>query len=301
MGRLVKALGATGMAIFALCAVAVAGASAASFQANETGTLSGHALTPQVFRVTAGEIRCTTAATSGSQEALVTETENVVVSYGGCTAFGGIPATVSSAEYALHASGLVDVLNTVTISVPSFACTVTVSPQAGRAAVGYGNSGGRLIVTSGIGGIVYSSSGGICGPGGINGSFNGADEIELNGGVGFIAFAAGGTLSKKAFFGGKEVKVCEFKKVGEKCKVTFEFTNEGEAKVEKAELRGAEAAVRYKNVKAGCTVGTVLKNAESCSDEIELIKVAEKTENEWCVVWDIGPLAGVPFCTKLKQ
>jgi hypothetical protein len=302
MRRMLKALGVVAVIVFASSAVAAAGASAASFEANQTGTLSGHGTTPQVFTTGAGEIRCTTATASGNVEALSSETLKVTIGYSGCTAFGSVPATVSSAEYLLHANGLEDVLNTITFSVPFAGCSITVGPQTGRGTVSYSSSGGRLIATSGISGVTYTTSGGLCGSSGSNGTAGGAGEFALNGGAGMLAFNLGGVLRREAVQGGKVVEPCVFNKVGDKC--TVNFIQEGEAnedKVEKAELKGAEAAARYKNVKAGCTAGKVLKGKEQCSDEIELIKVAAKTENEWCVIWDLGALTEVPFCVGLKQ
>ena len=128
------------------------------------------------------------------------------------------------------------------------------------------------------------------------GAFDTVNLLEKN-----LAFNLGGVLRREAVQGGKAVGTCVFNKVGDKCTVNFIQEGEGEGKVEKAELKGAEAAVRYKNAKAGCTAGKVLKENEKCSDEIELLKVAAKTENEWCVTWDLGALTEVPFCVGLKQ
>jgi hypothetical protein len=295
-----KALGAVGLAFFALSAIAASAASAAGFQTNETGTLSGVALTPQAFKTNAGEIRCTTASASGSVTAMASETLKVLVNYSGCTAFGFTSVTVSPAEYVLHANGAEDVLNMVTFTVPLAGCSLTVGPQSGIGTIAYSNSGMNLVATSAISGIVYTSTGGLCGSSGTNGTFTGSDELALNGGAGLLAFAPGGTLTMKIIQGGKEPQQCEFNKVGETCTVTFEWKGAGEAKVAAAELRGAEAAVRYKNAKAGCTVGKVLKNAESCSDEIELIKVAAKTSNEWVVKWPVGG-KNFAWAAELKQ
>ena len=299
--RRIKVLGATVIVVFAIGVIAAAAASAASFQTNETGTLKGVALTTQVFKTNGGEIRCTTATASGSVTTMVSETLKVLVNYNGCTAFGFTSVTVSPAEYVLHANGTEDVLNTVTVAVPLAGCSVAVGPQSGNGTIAYSNSGSNLVTSSAISGIAYTSTGGLCGSSGTNGTFTGSDELKLNGGAGLLAFAPAGSLTMKIVQGGKEPPQCEFSKVGEKCTVTFEWIGAGEAKVAAAELRGVEAAVRYKNVKAGCTVGTVLKNAESCSDEIELIKVAAKTSNEWVVKW--GPFGGkiYAWAAELKQ
>jgi hypothetical protein len=284
--------------------VAAVTAAAANFQVNEAGTLKGHALTAQTFSFSAGQVNCTTASTSGSVEEYGSEEQKVTVAYGSCTGFG-LGATVSTAEYRLHANGLVDVLNTITITLPLAGCSLTISPQESLPAFIYKNNSGKLITEGTLAGIAYSSSGGLCGPGGTNGTYGGRDELELNEGVGFVAFVPGGTLSKKVFQNKAEVKPpeCSFAKVGDTCQIEFKVTGAGEGwKVENNEWKGEKAKERYK-AKVGCTAGKQLKNAETCTDEIEMIKKEEKTTNEWCVFWEPveGALNKVPFCTKLKM
>jgi hypothetical protein len=306
MRGMLRAFGICAMVLCAFGAVAAAGASAAKFQTNEeAGALTGHALSPQTFSFSAGQVKCTTATTGGSAEGYEAEEQKVAVVYGGCTGFGLGGATVSTAEYELHANGLVDVVNTITIAIPLAGCSLTIGPQKSLPAFGYRNSGSKLITEGLLAGIAYSSSGGSCGPGGSNGTYGGSNELELNEGLGFVNFAPGGTLSKKVFQKKAEVKPaeCTFAKVGDTCQIEFKVTGAGEGwKVENNEWKGEKAKERYKAT-VGCTAGKQLKNAETCTDEIEMIKKEEKTTNEWCVLWEPveGAINKVPFCTKLKM
>jgi hypothetical protein len=283
MRRMVRALAAAVLTAIALGAVAVAGAAAAEFEASETGSVSGAALTPAVFGTSAGEIRCTTATASGAVTAQLSESLKVVVEYGGCTAFGLVPATVSPAEYRLNAAGTEDVLNAITFSVPFAGCSVSVGPQTARGSVVYGSSGNDLVVSSSVTGVAYPGSGGLCGSGGTNGSFVGSEDLSLNGGAGALALAES-ALSAEVRENAIPVKVCELEFETEQCMFTVEALKNG-MKVEKAELKGIEANKRWKNAEPGCTVGTVLNKGESCSDVIELIKEEPKSENEWCLKW----------------
>jgi hypothetical protein len=305
MGGMLRVFGICAMVVCVLSAVAAADASAAKFQTNEAGMLKGHALSPQTFSFTGGQVNCATAWTGGAVEGYEAEEQKVAVAYSGCTGFGLAGVTISTAEYDLHANGLVDVLNTITISVPSFGCSLTVGPQKSLPAFIYKNNSGKLVEEGTLAGIAYSSSGGMCGPGGTNGTYSGSDELELNEGFGFVAFVPGGTLSKKVFQKKAEMKPpeCSFAKVGDTCQIEFKVTGAGEGwKVENNEWKGEKAKERYK-AKVGCTAGKQLKNAETCTDEIEMIKKEEKTTNEWCVFWEPveGVLNKVPFCTKLKM
>ena len=301
-----RVLSICAIVVCAFGAMAAADASAAKFQTNEeTGTLKGHALSTHTFSFSAGQVKCTTATAGGSVEGYEAEEQKVAVAYGGCTGFGLGGATVSTAEYELHANGLVDVLNTITITIPLAGCSLTISPQKSLPAFIYRNSAGRLITEGTLAGIAYSSSGGSCGPGGTNGTYGGSEELELNEGLGFVNFAPGGTLSKKVFQKKAEVKPpeCTFAKVGDTCQIEFKVTGAGEGwKVETNEWKGEKAKERYKAT-VGCTAGKQLKNAEMCTDEIEMIKKEEKTTNEWCVLWEVveGVLNKSPWCTKLKM
>ncbi len=53
-------------AVFVLCAIGAANASAAQFTASATGSFEGKALSNQVFTTNAGTVTCSTAATTGT-------------------------------------------------------------------------------------------------------------------------------------------------------------------------------------------------------------------------------------------
>ena len=118
-----------------------------------------------------------------------------------------------------------------------------------------------------------------------------------------VAYASAATLSKMVTQNEKPVPECKFVKVGDKCQIKFTVTGEGEGwRVEGNEFKGEKAEVRYKKT-VGCTVGKLLKDKETCTDEIEMVKEEKGTMNEWCVLWELegGKLKKVPFCTKLAM
>jgi len=193
MKRLAKMFMVTCVAALALAAVAT-GASAATFTASATGTLTGDQTTNQVFTVSEGgssAVTCKKAHTSGTIVSTAAATQEVTVSYSECTfaifGFGNSAATVSSATYELHANGESDVLNTITISVPSLGCKTTVKPQTGLKSVSFTNKSGKLEQSSAIKGIV-STGEGFC-PGGTTGTYTGSNLVERVGG-GTLSFDA---------------------------------------------------------------------------------------------------------------
>lgn len=182
-------------AVMAISAVSAAGASAAEFRISETGTFTGKQTSNQVFKTNIGTFTCTEAVTEGT----ITSTNWTIldpkVTYSKCTGvvFGAkISTPVSPAQYRLHANGEQDLLNTVTISIPAFGCSVSISPQAGLKAVSYTNKyveeRSKLEASSGLTGLSYSISGG-CGSAGTNGTLSGSSLIEMvgNGSIGWRA------------------------------------------------------------------------------------------------------------------
>ncbi|HKH64783.1 MAG TPA: hypothetical protein VKA35_04905 [Solirubrobacterales bacterium] len=182
--RNLKKLGTFVVALLALSAIGVASASAATFTASATGKLEGHALNTQVFTTNGGTVKCTAAKTTGNILFTATTEQHVTVEYSGCTAFGGFKATVSPATYIFTASGVVHIENIITIDVPGLLCKVTVGGQSVNSVIYDNNSfHTKIIETSTISNIAYSSSGGFCGTSGTNGTYTGNNEIErLNGG-----------------------------------------------------------------------------------------------------------------------
>ncbi len=180
---------ALAVCVMAVCAVSVAVASSASaateFHASKTGELKGTQLNTQKFKTNGGTVECTKAATSGTVTTLLAQRQLVTVEYTGCTAFG-LAATVSLAKFVLDATnGSSAVENSIVINVPVGACTVTVSPSGNGTlkAITYKNSAGKIIEESAVTGITYTSSGGVCGTSGANGTYTGTNDVELVGGT----------------------------------------------------------------------------------------------------------------------
>ncbi|HKO39338.1 MAG TPA: hypothetical protein VJU14_13320 [Solirubrobacterales bacterium] len=169
------------LAVFALSAIGAANASAAQFTASATGTLTGKATATQIFTVNGGQVKCSTAATSGTIKSIATGEQTVETKYSGCTAFGFATVHITPAFYNFTAGGEVHIENEITITVTGAACTITIKPQP-VGTIGYSNNGGKIKVTPNVIGISYTSSGGLCGTSGGNGTYTGANEIERVGG-----------------------------------------------------------------------------------------------------------------------
>lgn len=179
MKRFAKILAVACVAALAL-AVSAAGASASTFTASATGELKGTQTSNQVFTPGSfGSVTCKKAATTGKIESVASETQVVTVSYSECTGFG-FPATVTAAEYKLHANGESDVLNTITITVSSLGCKNVVGPQTGLKSVSYANKSGKIEQSSEVKGITSSGSG-TC-AGGSAGTYTGSSLVERVGG-----------------------------------------------------------------------------------------------------------------------
>jgi hypothetical protein len=118
-----------------------------------------------------------------------------------------------------------------------------------------------------------------------------------------VASAWASTVNKVITQNGNPVAECNFINVGDKCQIKFTVNGEGEGwKVESNAWVGEKAAERYKKT-VGCTVGKVLKDKESCTDVIEMMKKEAGTNNEYCVSWtdEDGGLKNVPLCARLKM
>ena len=179
--RTFKKLGVLAAAVFALSAIGAANASATQFTASATGSLSGKATANQVFSTNGGEIKCTTAATSGTIKSTAYSEQTVEVKYSGCTAFGFATVHISPAQYNFTASGQVHIENTITITVTGGGCSQTVGPQT-VTSVSYATIGSKVTLTPHTTGITYTSTGGICGSSGSNGTLTGTSEWERVGG-----------------------------------------------------------------------------------------------------------------------
>jgi len=182
--RSMKKLGVL-VAVFALCAIGAANASAAQFTASATGTLSGKALETQTFTTNGGTVNCSTAATSGAVEKTADTQQHVTVTYSGCNAFGFATVHITPATYQFTSNGQVHIKNTISITPTLFGaslCTTTVTPQT-VGTVDFANSGASNVkVTPTVTGIAYHSTGGSCGAAGVNGTYKGANEVNRVGG-----------------------------------------------------------------------------------------------------------------------
>ncbi|HKO39341.1 MAG TPA: hypothetical protein VJU14_13335 [Solirubrobacterales bacterium] len=168
--------------VLALSAIGAANASAAQFTYSATGTLSGKATSTQVFTTNGGQIKCTTAAVSGTIKSIATEEQTVEVKYSGCTAFGFVNTHITPAQYNVTASGEVHPENTTTVTPTGAGCSITVGPQTITKIV-TSNTGFWIFKwTKQIHSMVYSSTGGLCGASGSNGTYTGTIEVERVGG-----------------------------------------------------------------------------------------------------------------------
>jgi hypothetical protein len=179
--RSFKKFGVLAVVAFALCAIGAANASAATFTASATGSLTGKATATQVFTTNGGQVKCSTAATSGNIVSTASTEQHVTVKYSACTAFGFANTHITDATYVFTANGEVHIKNTITITPTGAGCTITISPQP-VGSVSYTNSGTKLIITPNVIGISYASSGGLCGTSGGNGTYTGSNEVERVGG-----------------------------------------------------------------------------------------------------------------------
>lgn len=180
MKRVSKSLAAACVTALALAAMAAASASASVFTVSETGEFVGSQTSNQVYTPGSfGSVTCKKAHLTGVIVSVSFETLEVTVNYSECTGFG-FPAEFSTAKYRLHANGELDIVNTITIKVPSLGCVNTIGPQSGLKSISYTNSSGKLGVSFSVTGIVSSGSG-TC-AGGNNGTLTGSFLVERVGG-----------------------------------------------------------------------------------------------------------------------
>ncbi len=189
--RTLKKFGVLAVAVFALSVVGVASASAAQFTASETGELTGKALESQTFTVSGGTVVCSTAATTGKIIHTAAEEQEVTVNYSGCKAFSIVSVDITPATYLFHSNGKVDIKEPITITVTGGIlgnCTVNVPAQSALGTVAFETANtNNTKVTPNVSGITYTTSGGLCGSGGSNGTYKGANEVSRVGG-GFLRF-----------------------------------------------------------------------------------------------------------------
>ena len=182
-----KRCAALAFVAFALSAIGVASAAAASFTYSATGVLSGKALNTQTFTTSTTQLKCTTAETSGTITSTNFSEQHFTVNYKGCTFSGFVGVDVSPATYVLTASGKAHLKSAITINVTGAGCHQTIGAQE-FGSVSYVNNGSKLQVVFNGSGIAYTTTGGFCGAAG-KGSLAGTIEIERVGG-GTVAWDA---------------------------------------------------------------------------------------------------------------
>lgn len=172
--RSLKKLGVLAVSVFVLSALSAPNATAAYFTWKVAGKIGGQATTPHVLTVNGGRIKCNAAETWGEVvEWNPLTKQHLTTTYRQCTAFG-FPAHLSPGTYLFTPSGEAHLKSTLTIQVTMIfgvTCHVSVGPQTLKP-VSY-TSGWTFNVSN----IVYTSSGGVCGPSGSNGTFTGSNEI----------------------------------------------------------------------------------------------------------------------------
>jgi len=140
-----------GLACVAVLAMSALGASAAQAEVKTTfdmgatsGTIEGAQVGQQVFTTDAGTVTCTTSTLSGSFTAASTTEQTATPTYGGCTAFGFVGATIAmnGCDYLFKGTttkapepaetlATVDIIcpKEKEITVTAFTCVVHVEPQ----------------------------------------------------------------------------------------------------------------------------------------------------------------------------
>jgi hypothetical protein len=206
MTNRLKFIGFLAVAIMAMSAVAASAASAANFGTQSAPTfLKGVQETKNVFTVTGGTVKCTgaeftSAEIKNKEESAIT----VHPEYTGCTAFGQA-ATVDTGtisdgcNYILTATSTTtggvtiecEAGNNIVVTATTAACTITVGGQVPtNNMIDYENRGSGAIadvlVTSTVEGIKYTSSGGICGASGTNGTYTGSVLTKGYNTAGFV-------------------------------------------------------------------------------------------------------------------
>lgn len=181
-----EAVSATGAVMPALAAVGSGSAAAHEFEYSAEGlALKSEATSAeQVLRTGSRTVECATATPSGELEAFEAAELKVDVAYSKCKALGASDVEVSQAEYDLNANGTVQIENEIVISVKAIlgSCAVTVGLQD-AGSVSYNNVGECMEEESNVIGIEYTSSGGVCGSPGREGTYTGSVLIEAEGGT----------------------------------------------------------------------------------------------------------------------
>jgi hypothetical protein len=167
MTRNLKALGLALVAVFAVSVVGASAASAATeFHAEKapvTLTGSQHA-GEDVFTTDAGNVSCENASYAGSQATATALTSSAVATYTGCHATFGLNASidVNGCQYIFHAdTKKVDISCAAgkVIAVTAPGCEITVGSQTGLSSATFTNVGAgttrEITIDVGLAGIKY--------------------------------------------------------------------------------------------------------------------------------------------------
>lgn len=178
------------------CSTSVASAAGLEFVYSKAGTITGHQLHAQTFRL-GTDITCTEATTSGELKSGEYRRHELLLSvaYAKChTSFA--TATVSTARYDWLLPPAVRLENAITIHSSALGayCTFVISGGqslgANAGEVEYENKSGKLVVKNDLSDISYevteSNVPKLCGSAGekfTSGTFTGELEVELEGGT----------------------------------------------------------------------------------------------------------------------
>jgi hypothetical protein len=209
MIRKAKVLGLALIAVFSMGAIAASGAQATvQFHSDSAPTIvTGSSVESAKFVTSGGTVKCTEESYKGTIATSTTTTVEVTPTYGGCTAFGFIGATVdvNSCKYLFHLTeatapftSTIDIVcsGTDEITVTAGSCVTHVEAQKGLAHATMVNAGTTtatkdITATSAITGIKYTETancfGGHNGTTQTNGTLNGKETIK-----GFAETAEGG-------------------------------------------------------------------------------------------------------------
>jgi hypothetical protein len=189
MLKRIRVIGLCLVAMFTVGAVSEASASAHEFIAKPVGAaITATASTNQVFTINAGETVCTALkVTKGTVPAEKSEKQIVTIKYEGCLALGQ-KTTISEAEYEFNANGFAKVLKPITITVEElgFNCKVEVPVAKNEKleVIKFANATASTIsLEAKVTKITYTTSGGFCGAGGENGTYNGNALVGVTGGT----------------------------------------------------------------------------------------------------------------------
>jgi hypothetical protein len=183
--RHITILGLGLLAVSAIAGVSAVSVSASGheFVASATGKVKSKQTNPQVFKTSAGTIECTHATGTGEIKELKSVTHKEVITYEGCTGFGG-GIKISPVHFEFNANGSARVEKQVILYPEGLGCEVILEPQT-LESLGYtNNSGGTVTAGATVNKIHSFGTGGMCGgEEETQGTYSGSIKAELEGGT----------------------------------------------------------------------------------------------------------------------